>query len=115
MSEFFDEIVNSYICEYNKITGVESVSIDDYYEDSVGRKYWFSIQLKRNENGKRYFAKRLDVIKKQLVNICFQPDRIYNIIMPERIAYKNMFNEWTYKYDADHVGIEIFIYNKNER
>lgn len=115
MTEFFEHIINDYTNQYEQIAGVKSVSIDDYYEDSVGRKYWFSIHLKRNENGKRYFAKRLDVIKKELLKVCFQPDRIYNIIMPERIAYKNMFNEWTYKYDSDHVGIEIFIYNKNER
>lgn len=116
--DFFNQIVKKYLDAYKKIPGVDDAVVNDWDNQSVGRRYWFTVYLKTNKdrgNGKRYFTNRLDGIKNALTRICFKPDRVYNVIMPERIREQNVFHEWTYRYDVDDATVEIFIYNKEER
>lgn len=114
--DFFDKIIDEYIAKYMKIPGIKGVVVDDWDEQSVGRKYWFTVYLETNkQNGKRHFTKRLDYLKNMLKKVVINPDRLYDVVMPEKMREKNMFGEWYYKYDIDYAGITIFIYNKEER
>ena len=116
--DFFNQIVKKYLDAYKKIPGVADAVVNDWDSQSVGRHYWFTIYLKTNKDrasGKRHFTNRLDSIRNALARICFKPDRLYNVVMPERIRERNMFHEWVYRYDVDDATVEIFIYNENER
>lgn len=122
---FYDDITQKYIKQFQRVPGVKEAFLqewDNRYD--TGRKCWFTIYLQTNYKKdsfsvgggrKRYFTKKLDYIQRALNRICFRPDRIYNIMMPSKIRYKNMFNEWSYKYDVDYVTFEIFIYNEEQR
>lgn len=115
--EFFKKIEKSYIDAYKRIPGIDDVVINDWDSDSVGRKYWIDLYLQTNRDkvGKRHFVKRLDALERQISKVCFKPDRLYDVIMPEKYRDKNIYGEWEQKYDQDYVTVVIFIYNENER
>lgn len=115
--QFFDEITQKYIKQFQRVSGVKQAFLQQQENILTGHKCLFTIYLETNEDDKkkRYFTKKLDYIQRNLNKICFNRDKIQNIIMPYKIKQKDKRNECSYKYETDYVTFEIFICNEAQK